>query len=431
MRNFTFPRICLLALSSLIFFSCKNEVENFSSDDVKDYIPLATGKYITYRLDSTVFTDFGRSTALRSYQVKHVVDQQITDNQGRPAYRIFRYRRDLVGTQNWEPYGTYTITQLGDQVEVTEDNFRYIKLHMPVRQDFSWPGNTYLPFNPYDNLFQFSNDDFMDTWNYYYENIHDVFKYNQQNLTDVVSVLHIDERIKIDTVDVISNRATIPKNVTAVYLRGTGTDTVKITAQAPDPGKEELVIYNQTNIIASLNGIAIPAGLGFNYQYANGKWFYPNNLVAPPNPLSLPRTAYSATITGAATDTIKINTAQLDTFKVKSIKVYNYNTSTNNAYCNFNAAMNALPIPPGFGRQYELFGGNWRMYNNSNVLLTTPNYIESLAFGSTNYSIEKFAKNIGLVYKEFLLWEYQPNTGGQGGPYTTGFGIKMTMIDHN
>ncbi len=31
----------------------------------------------------------------------------------------------------------------------------------------------------------------------------------------------------------------------------------------------------------------------------------------------------------------------------------------------------------------------------------------------------------------YEMWEYQPNTGGSGGPYKTGFGITMWMIDHN
>jgi hypothetical protein len=268
----------------------------------------------------------------------------------------------------------------------------------------------------------------MDSWNYTYENINDVFKYNQQNLPNVVSVLHVDDKMKLDTVDVTGNKAIISKNLTGVYLRGTGTDTIKITAQIPDISKEILTIFNQTNFVASLNGIVIPAGLGLTYQYVNGKWFYQNPITVPPNNPGLPRSAFIATLIGTATDTIRVTTTQLDTTRIKIIRVYNKSNFT--AYCNFNAAMNALPIPPGYGRNYELINGNWRMYNNRNVLLTTDPYIEGLALGSTNYSIERYAKNIGLVYKELLMWEFQATPGGQGGSLT-GFGVKLTMIDHN
>ena len=47
-----------------------------------------------------------------------------------------------------------------------------------------------------------------------------------------------------------------------------------------------------------------------------------------------------------------------------------------------------------------------------------------------NYWVEKYAKNIGLIYKEVVMWEYQPPIGGNPG-YRHGFGLKMTIVDHN
>jgi len=42
--------------------------------------------------------------------------------------------------------------------------------------------------------------------------------------------------------------------------------------------------------------------------------------------------------------------------------------------------------------------------------------------------LDRFAKNIGLLYREWESWEYQPNTGGSGGPYRIGFCIRQWMI---
>ena len=120
--------LVLLFLLTTGLFAC-NEKEEFTSAAVTDYMPLAVGKYITYRLDSMVFTNFGRTTEIHKYQVKHQVDALITDNQGRPAYRVFRYLRDSAGVESWQPAGSYFITPLSDQVEVAEDNLRFIKLH--------------------------------------------------------------------------------------------------------------------------------------------------------------------------------------------------------------------------------------------------------------------------------------------------------------
>jgi hypothetical protein len=79
----------------------KKETEEFKTEAIADYMPLAVGKYITYRLDSTVFTNFGRNEEIHKYRVKHVVDAQITDNLGRPSYRILRYLSDSLGHQPW------------------------------------------------------------------------------------------------------------------------------------------------------------------------------------------------------------------------------------------------------------------------------------------------------------------------------------------
>jgi len=263
MRFLSLSRLFLLTVGSIVIFSC-NEKEEFISEPISAYMPLAAGKYITYRLDSLVFTNFGRNIEVHKYQVKHQVDMQITDNLGRPAYRVFRFVRDSAGTQPWQASGTYFITPLTDQAEVIDDNLRIIKLHLPLRSGFSWKGNRYLPFDtipgspggPYDPLYDFDNDDEMADWDFFYDGSPASFAYKGINYTNVLSVEQVDE------------------------------------------------------------------------------------------------------------------------------------------------AFNVPVINPSF-------------------------------YGSRSRSIERYSKGIGLVYKELELWEHQPNTGNPAGPFKTGFGITMWMIDHN
>jgi hypothetical protein len=63
--------------------------------------------------------------------------------------------------------------------------------------------------------------------------------------------------------------------------------------------------------------------------------------------------------------------------------------------------------------------------DSSNVPIEFP---DGLAY--KNYWIEQYAKNVGLIYKEVVMWEYQPPNSGNPG-FTSGFGLKMTIIDHN
>jgi hypothetical protein len=188
--------ISLAAIAFLFCFtSCEKETEEFKTDTIADYMPLTVGKYITYRLDSTVFTNFQRNIEIHKYQVKHVVDAQVPDNLGRPSFRILRYLRDSTGTQPWVENGTYFITPLADQAEVIEDNLRFIKLHLPFKLNTDWKGNKYLADRPYASLYTFSNDDGMNDWDYNMEKFDETASIGGKAINDVFTIFQIDEKM--------------------------------------------------------------------------------------------------------------------------------------------------------------------------------------------------------------------------------------------
>lgn len=251
-------RIYLITLAAvtLLLSGCKRETEEYQSEPLADYLPLQTGQYITYQLDSTVFTNFGRNTEIHIYQEKHLVDAQLPDAMGRPSFRVFRFLRDSAGTQPWKPAGSYFVTPLEKRVEVTENNLRFVRLALPIAQDFTWKGNQYLPTEPYSDTYSFNNDQDIQTWDYMFSALSQTEVIQGQTLTDVITVDGIDDL--------------------------------------------------------------------FNYP------------------------------------------------------------------------------------------------------ITDPN-----GFAYVNRAQEKYAKGIGMVFQELTMWEYQPNTGGQGGGFKIGFGVKRSMIDHN
>ncbi|UEG50214.1 hypothetical protein LK994_01835 [Ferruginibacter lapsinanis] len=67
--------------------------------------------------------------------------------------------------------------------------------------------------------------------------------------------------------------------------------------------------------------------------------------------------------------------------------------------------------------------------NQRNEIVGDPSNV--LSYSELNIGVEKYAKNIGLVYKNFLHREYQPPTTIGGTGYALGYGITLTMIDHN
>jgi hypothetical protein len=193
----------LLAVSVfLVFCSCTRQTEELQTGKASDYMPLKAGKYIIYRTDSTVFTNFGRNIETHSYQEKHLVEAAITDASGQPAFRIQKFIRALnATTEPWKASGSYMITTSAN-AELTENNLRYIKLAAPVRTDFQWKGNSYLPRNPYAGLYNgplydFGRDDDMEDWLYTYTSTGETITINGKVFNDVITVDVVDESINV------------------------------------------------------------------------------------------------------------------------------------------------------------------------------------------------------------------------------------------
>ncbi|HMJ45834.1 MAG TPA: hypothetical protein VK498_00795 [Ferruginibacter sp.] len=155
-----------LLIILLIHFSACNKSEQYiSSATIQDYSPLAVGKYISYNLDSIVTVNFGSGFVIRNYQVKYQVDELITDNLGRPAYRIIRYIRKTVSNP-WQPDATFMAVNTGTSLEFVENNLRFIKLKFPVRNGYAWKGNSFI-----DTQSGNSELIYLDNWDYEYDSV--------------------------------------------------------------------------------------------------------------------------------------------------------------------------------------------------------------------------------------------------------------------
>ncbi|MBS1750326.1 MAG: hypothetical protein JST63_10505 [Bacteroidetes bacterium] len=183
----------MLMLCTLPF--CKKQTDSFEATPAADYYPVQEGKYIQYRLDSVVFTDFDRVREVHSYQVKDIVDAQITDNLGRPAFRIRRMIRDTAGITPWQDNASFMVTILPNSVEYVENNLRFIKLVSPVRNDYYWPGNSYIFTGTGENSSSSSESEYayMYGWNYTYANAGQPYIVNNTTIDNTVTVLQQDQ----------------------------------------------------------------------------------------------------------------------------------------------------------------------------------------------------------------------------------------------
>lgn len=177
----------------VIFSACKKSVEEFSTAPLSDYYPLKVGKYITYSLDSLVYyTNFGTSQAIKSYQVKHLVEAQITDNLGRPGYRIIRYIRSSP-TAAWVADNTFMAVPTTNSIEFIENNLRFIKLKSPITQDYTWKGNAFINTTSLSSSLKY-----LDDWDYTYDSLNVPAKVGSLTLDSTIKVAQIDEQTAID-----------------------------------------------------------------------------------------------------------------------------------------------------------------------------------------------------------------------------------------
>ncbi len=180
--------IGIFLLSSLLF-SCSSKKETFYNISVGQYFPLQQGKYITYKLDSLVYINFGKKDTTISYQVKYLTDSLMSDNTGRPAYRIFRFIRKNAW-DGWTPDGTCMAVNTGSLIEFTEDNLKFIKLTEPIRNTFTWKGNSYINATSIN-----SNLIYMQDWNYAYSNVETSSIIGNDTLQNTLTVEQRDETI--------------------------------------------------------------------------------------------------------------------------------------------------------------------------------------------------------------------------------------------
>jgi hypothetical protein len=174
--------ILWMLILTLAASSCKKTYE-FPSPQVTDYVQLQIGKYITYRLDSLEFINFGTQTAILSYLAKDVIDDTITDNLGRPSFRVIRYLSDTTGTAPWTPNETYMITPTRQALEVIENNMRFLKLELPIVDGFTWLGNTYIDTNsPYTEA------GYLDGWNYSYDSVGSPFVVPYGTVSNAITI---------------------------------------------------------------------------------------------------------------------------------------------------------------------------------------------------------------------------------------------------
>ncbi len=137
----------LLPFIVAAFFSCKKDEAVVLNDVGYDYFPANLGHYVTYACDSIVFPDIGTNSQTYKFKIKEIIDSSFTDNSGRPAIRIARYKKWVqydtlaVSDTTWHLQDIWWANITNTTAEVVEENVRFVKLAFPVELYKVWDGN--------------------------------------------------------------------------------------------------------------------------------------------------------------------------------------------------------------------------------------------------------------------------------------------------
>jgi hypothetical protein len=224
--------LLLLFIASLLLSlnACKKSTESFIPNQATEYFPLTVGKYITYKLDSLVFINFGTSSVTRSFEVKYLTDARLSDNLDTPAYRIVRFIRNTPSNP-WVADATFWATNTGKGIDFTENNLRYQKLKTPVRDLYTWKGNSYI-----DTYSFSSNVKYLGDWDYSYDSV---------GMQSVVGSYTLPNTLKVDQRDEVIGNPNDPKSYSEInyavekYAAGIGLVYRKFLHteyQPPTPG---------------------------------------------------------------------------------------------------------------------------------------------------------------------------------------------------
>lgn len=231
----------IITFLSCCFFGC-NKSNPLITDTPANYYPMKIGNYIIYRMDSLKFINVGSQDTLISYHAKEVVEDSITDNLGRPSFRVVRYLSDTNELAPWTPSIAFMVTPLAGSVEVVENNLRFIKMITPVQDGLSWSGNAHIDTK---------NDSvvtFMDGWNYTYANTGLPYNVLAGTIPQSVTVNEADEVFTAPDNSYIQNvysAEVYGKNIGLIYKRFLNT------------------VYQSPNVQYP-SGVTIGYGLTFN-----------------------------------------------------------------------------------------------------------------------------------------------------------------------
>ncbi|HMN33379.1 MAG: hypothetical protein IT215_03060 [Chitinophagaceae bacterium] len=189
----------LLIISVMSLASCGKQVIPASGVELgKEYYPIQVGHFIEYAVDSIKYNDFNKSIDTISYELRDEITSEFQDDQGRASFLVTQYKR-MTPNEGWLNNMTYYITPTDFNIEIIENNIRFVKLVYPVKTNTKWDGNVYVASQT-PELSWYHN------WVYSYTNINEEYHTGYIHFPSTVTVNEANEYAGDSTNNLYSTR---------------------------------------------------------------------------------------------------------------------------------------------------------------------------------------------------------------------------------
>jgi hypothetical protein len=132
-------KIFYISLIGLLLISCKKD----NSQPITfgyHYFPIDIGHYQIYDVLSIIHDNPVSVHDTTYLQIKEVIGEAYTDNEGEEAHKLYRYIR-YSDTLSWEIKDVWSVKLTPETAEVVEENKRRIKMGFAISYNQYWDGN--------------------------------------------------------------------------------------------------------------------------------------------------------------------------------------------------------------------------------------------------------------------------------------------------
>jgi hypothetical protein len=114
---------------------------NAPSNGNNEYLPIANGKYISYKYDSTFFANNGIDKVKVSGFIREEIKELLDSNKTSKTYKIIKYWKRKV-TDSWQISDVEKVIQEKERIIITDENLPFIRLVTPLVENNQWLGNS-------------------------------------------------------------------------------------------------------------------------------------------------------------------------------------------------------------------------------------------------------------------------------------------------